>query len=193
MIGKAGSGKDTVGDYICEKYDFVKMALADPLKAAVKEMFVLSDRTVYDRVEREKPIPDFPEWSARKLFQFIGTNLMRKQFDDALWAKLLNKRIRDTHHSRIIVTDVRFPNELDYLYALAPENGYSVSFIKTMRNGCVGHNIGLANHESEQYDLNADYTIDNNTTFEVLYKEVSRIVEEIFSNYRLDIQGGGIV
>jgi len=190
MFGKAGSGKDTVADYICDKYNFVRMALADPLKESIKHMFCLDDYTVYNRKAREEPLPDFPEWSVRKLFQFIGTDLMRKQFDDAFWAKLLNKRIIKSQHPRIIVTDVRFPNEADYLYALSLEQKYSVSCIKVVRDGCVGHDVGIINHESEKYDLPSDYVIENNDTFEVLYDEVDQVMYKIFGDYKLDIQGG---
>lgn len=191
MVGKAGSGKDTVGNYICEHYGFVKMALADPLKASVKEMFCLDDFTVYDRAEREKPLPDFPDWSVRKLFQYIGTDLMRKQFDDALWVKLLNKRIKNSEHSRIIVTDVRFPNEIVKINELAEKDNYHTTFIKVVRPGHVGHNVGIANHESEKYDLPAEYTIMNSATLEVLYDEARLIVSEILRDYEEENVIGG--
>src|SRR5688500_6924803 len=32
VSGQAGSGKDTVANYLCEEYGFVKIALADPIK-----------------------------------------------------------------------------------------------------------------------------------------------------------------
>lgn len=32
VSGQAGSGKDTVANYLCEEYGFVKVALADPIK-----------------------------------------------------------------------------------------------------------------------------------------------------------------
>ena len=183
MIGKAGSGKDTVGDYICKLHGFVKMALADPLKAAVKEMFVLDDFTVYDREAREQPLPDFPEWTARKLFQFIGTDLMRKYFDDALWVKLLNKRIKNTRHSCIMVTDVRFPNELEKIREFGDENGYHVAFIQVIRPGYSGKDVGIANHESEMHDLEGDYIIMNSAGLPELYNATNKIVSEILLDH----------
>ena len=56
IIGKAGSGKDTFGDYVVKKYSFDKLAFADPLKAGVKAIFMLDDHTAYDRVAREQPL-----------------------------------------------------------------------------------------------------------------------------------------
>ena len=188
MIGRAGSGKDTIADYLCEKYEFKRMALADPLKESVKAMFMLNDTQVYNRVKREEPLPEFPDWSVRKLLQFIGTELMRKQFDDAVWAKLIRERIKnEEEHSRIVVTDVRFPNEMEHLSMLNIWNQYDISFIKTVREGCVGHNIGLGNHESEQYDLPADHTIDNNDSIEKLYDKVDDVLMKILANCRLKI------
>lgn len=178
-IGKAGSGKDTTGDYICRKYDFLKMALADPIKSSIKEMFLLDDFTVYDRKEREKPLLDFPEWSCRKLFQFIGTELMRKQFDNDIWIKLLNKRIKSCQHSRIVISDIRFPNEVDLLKSFSKKNKYSVFFIKVNRNGYIGKNVGIKNHESESYDLDGDYIIDNNSNIDDLYKKIDCIMSKI--------------
>jgi len=182
MIGKAGSGKDTVGDYLCEKYGFIKMTLAEPLKSSVKEMFLLDDFTVYDREEREKPLPDFPEWSARKLFQFIGTDLMRKQFDDALWVKLLNKRIMQSEKEKIVVTDIRFPNEIDNIRNLGNKNGYHVDFIKVVRPGYDGKSVGISNHESESYDLMSGYKILNDSSIDYLYESADFILSQIRSN-----------
>ena len=78
VCGKAGAGKDTVGDYLIEKYRFKKIALADPIKRMVKDVFVLNDHTVYDRVAREQPLERWPDWTVRTLLQYIGTELFRE-------------------------------------------------------------------------------------------------------------------
>lgn len=176
MVGKAGSGKDTVADYLVEKHDFVKFALADPLKAGVKSVFMLDDKTVYDRIEREKPLKDFPDWSARKLLQFVGTELFRTHFDSDIWAKLLLKRIRESDKNKIVCSDIRFPNEYNILKDNNEVEFYS---IKTVREGCIGHNIGLKNHASEMHDLDFDCLIKNNRTIEELYNEVDKIIYNI--------------
>jgi len=176
MLGKAGSGKDTVAEYLINKNGFYRLALADPLKSAIKEMFLLDDFTTYDRHQREQPLPDFPDWSPRKLFQFVGTELMRRQFDQCIWSKLLVKRIRGSQCSKIVISDVRFPDEQQYLQKLK-DDGYQIIFIKVKRDGCVGNNVGLSNHESEQYELNSDYEILNNGTLEELYFKVDTIIK----------------
>ena len=176
MIGKAGSGKDTVGDYLVKNYNFKKIALADPIKTLIKTTFMLDDHTVYDRVAREQPLEDFPEWSVRKLLQFIGTELFRNQFDNDIWVKLLLKQIKCQNYDRIVVTDIRFPNESECL-----RNGKEIDFytIKTTRKNCIGKNVGLKNHESEKHNLDADFVLRNNETIESLYKRVDKLMKKI--------------
>lgn len=170
MIGKAGAGKDTVGDFLVNRFNFVKMALADPLKAGVKATFMLDDLTAYDREEREKPLKDFPEWSARKLYQFVGTELYRTHFDNDIWVKLLLKRIRESECNQIVCCDVRFPNEYDLLKKC---NDIDFKVIKVTRDGYDGRNVGLQNHPSEMHDLPFDIEVKNDGNIEYLYYKVA--------------------
>jgi dephospho-CoA kinase len=89
VCGRAGSGKDTIGDYLSKMYGYKKNALADPIKRLVKDIFVLDDYTVYDRIAREEPLKQWEGWTVRKLLQFIGTELFREKIDDAVWVKSL--------------------------------------------------------------------------------------------------------
>lgn len=184
VCGKAGSGKDTIADYLIKTKGFKKIALADPIKRLVKDVFVLDDHTVYDRVAREQPLKNFPNWSVRKLLQFIGTELFREQLDDSIWVKSLWYRIQQDKDNNYVVSDIRFPNELNFFRDNAKSDFVS---IKVIRNGCDG-NVGLEvhplkkfflkligkdhRHASEKYDLNAEITIENNGTFEELYAKV---------------------
>ena len=42
LSGKAGSGKDTVANYLVEKHNFTKLAFAGVLKEGMKILFDLS-------------------------------------------------------------------------------------------------------------------------------------------------------
>ena len=174
MIGKAGSGKDTVGDYLKEKYNFTGLALADTLKRGVQEMFVIPDEVMYDRVKREEPLPDMPDWTVRKLLQFVGTELIRNHIDNAAWTKSLIKRY--PKKGNIVVTDVRFPDEVDGIRELS---GCPVYFIRVTRPGCVGTDVGIKNHASEIHELEGDFEIVNSTTLEDLYEKVDGVMAEI--------------
>lgn len=179
VCGKAGSGKDTVGDYLVKQYNFNRIALADPIKRLVEDVFVLDKHTVYDRIAREQPLDRWPSWTVRKLLQFIGTELFRENIDDAIWVKSLWYRICDDSKNNYVVTDVRFPNELQYFKDNA-KNGQFVS-LKTVRKGCDG-SVGLHGHASEAYDLEAQYVLENNGTLEDLYNRV----DGVMNSYKIE-------
>ena len=53
----------------------------------------------------------------RTLLQLYGTDIARKRFDDQFWIKKMAERINNDNESDIIIiTDVRFPNELDDIH-----------------------------------------------------------------------------
>ena len=177
VTGKAGSGKDTIGDYLVENYGFVKMAMADPLKSGVQNLFHIDDETMYDREKREEPLADFPDWSVRKILQFVGTDLLRNQFDKDIWVKLMLKKLRLSSSQKIVICDIRFPNELNCIRDCEYANGH---FFRVVRNSCdVGDNVGLGNHESETHELDYDHEFSNDGTFEGLYKQIDKVMKEI--------------
>ena len=60
LCGKAGSGKDTVGDFLVRNHHFAKIALADPLKKICKEVFDFSDAQLWGPSEkRNEPDPRY--------------------------------------------------------------------------------------------------------------------------------------
>jgi dephospho-CoA kinase len=176
ICGKAGAGKDTVGDYLIKDYGFKKIALADPIKRLVKDVFVLDDHTVYDRVAREQPLENWNNWSVRKLLQFIGTELFRTHIDDEIWVKSLWYNIQQDKMNNYVVTDVRFPNELQFFRDHAKNNEFVC--LKIIRSGCNGK-VGLAGHASEAYDLVGDFDINNNGSYEELYVEVDEMMKNL--------------
>jgi hypothetical protein len=176
ICGKAGAGKDTIGDYLIENYGFEKIALADPIKRIVKDVFVLDDHTVYDREAREKNLDKWDGWSVRKLLQYVGTELFREKIDPAIWVKSLWYRVQANPEKNYVVTDIRFPNELQF-FKDNSEDGEFTCF-KVIRDGYDG-SVGLSGHESEKYDLDGDYELSNNSTMKDLYEKIDEIMEEI--------------
>ena len=70
--GKAGAGKDTIGDHLSDKYGFEKISLAGPIKRLVQDVFALDHQTVYDRDKREQPLEQWEGRSVRELLQFMA-------------------------------------------------------------------------------------------------------------------------
>lgn len=52
----------------------------------------------------------------RALLQIYGTDIARKRFDDKFWVKKLAERINKSNSDVIMITDVRFPNEVEDIH-----------------------------------------------------------------------------
>jgi hypothetical protein len=56
VMGQARAGKDTTAEYMAEKYEYVRIGLADPMKRFCKEVFDFSDEQLYGD-KRDDPDP----------------------------------------------------------------------------------------------------------------------------------------
>lgn len=128
LVGFAGVGKDTVGQYLTETYGHEPLAFADPLKDCLSNIFgwdreLLSGRTPESRVWREQVDPwwadklGIPHFSPRFAMQNFGTEVMRKNFNDDIWIINTEKRILDAK-GPVVITDGRFPNEIKMIRRL---------------------------------------------------------------------------
>ena len=52
LTGVRGSGKDTLADHLVERYNFKRIAFADPVREKVKFLLQLNSDDEYDRVKR---------------------------------------------------------------------------------------------------------------------------------------------
>ena len=55
ITGKKRSGKDTISDFLVEKYGFVKYGFADPIKDIARIIFGFTENQLF---EKEKDIVD---------------------------------------------------------------------------------------------------------------------------------------
>ena len=128
ILGFKGSGKDTAGEYLVREHGFAVESFANPLKDMVCAVFgwdraLIEGNTTDSRTWRETPDVWWEEklsWSdnpgsylgrftPRVAMQVIGTDVMRQHFDDSIWIKSLEARLRGM--DRVVITDCRFPNE----------------------------------------------------------------------------------
>jgi hypothetical protein len=58
IVGKAGSGKDTVADILVRDHGFCKIALADPMKRACREFFDFTDDQLWGPSEMRNEVDD---------------------------------------------------------------------------------------------------------------------------------------
>jgi hypothetical protein len=172
IVGKAGSGKDTVGEYLVRKYGFIRLGFADKVKEIARDCFL------WDGQKDAK---------GRRLLQVIGTECGRA-YDNDLWLKYMLKAmnmvelkhfgefIDDRKHvrSNIVVTDIRFQNEENFI------RNYGGFVIRVTGRMYKLNDSALAHaSEMEQEKIVADYTIDNSKDIGYLYWNVDSVYNEI--------------
>lgn len=172
VSGLAHCGKDTIADHLVSHHGYTKMALAEPLKEACREIFGFSDAQLYGDL---KEVID-PYWgkTPRQCFQFIGTELFRDKFDKDIWIKSLVRKIRDSlDRQKIVISDIRFENELQRLKDLG-----TVISLRVIRD--IPPDQDFRSHASEQIqDIPYDHLILNNGTLEELYTKIDSLMKMI--------------
>ena len=130
ICGFAGSGKDTIANYLITRHNYEKLSFAGVLKDATAAIFG------WDRAALEGDTPKGREWretedvwwsqrlqmpglTPRRVLQVVGTDLFRERFHDDIWVAAVERRITNMGPSSpIVITDCRFPNEMNMIRRL---------------------------------------------------------------------------
>jgi hypothetical protein len=127
ICGAKRSGKDVLADYLVKKYDYERLAFADPLKLVVKKLFNFDDDQVgigEDEGTDKKDIID-ERWgiTPRAALQFFGTEVMQEKIQELLpnikrnfFANTLKNHIENAEEGKkFVISDLRFIHEYDML------------------------------------------------------------------------------
>jgi hypothetical protein len=112
LSGYMGSGKDTVGAILCQKYGFRRVAFADCLKDEVSHLYDVS-RSDLDTQDGKARLHVPTGNTIRKLL--IDHGQMRRGQDQDYWVKHVVRLVQASRNRRFVVTDWRFPNEFSSL------------------------------------------------------------------------------
>lgn len=94
LVGKAGSGKDSVADHLVEKRGFSKKWFAGKLKEVVCDLFDLSKEQVFDTRKKEEVDPRY-KMSPREILQLFGTDVCRNIYPN-IWIDYLMRDYQKT-------------------------------------------------------------------------------------------------
>lgn len=186
ISGLARVGKDTLGEYLKKNFkdNYFTMAYADALKRKCIQDFDLSREQVYgdlkevpDKRYRKRTDKDEEAyWTPREILQHMGTEAYRA-VDNRFWIKQLFKYIDRNNLKNVIITDGRFPDEID----IVKERGGT--HIRVERHHDIKvHGKNHASETSLNDDIVIDYLVDNNGTFNELEATAKLIIKEIENN-----------
>lgn len=116
LAGVSGAGKDTGGRHLRRRHGFQRIAVADPLKRTVAQLFEVSCRQLWgDR--RNTPDPRFGR-TPRELYQWFGRECA--QVDPEVWIRPFRARVGEvvSRGGRVVCTDLRTRDELQVVRSL---------------------------------------------------------------------------
>jgi hypothetical protein len=176
ITGPARAGKSTIARYLCEDNGFHEVSFAAPIKRMIANGFDLDIKDLESPEVKEATLPWLGR-SPRYLLQTLGTDWARKMVNPDTWLILAARRIERAKAMGapgVVVSDVRFNNEADFILARGGE------IWRVWRQAATA----VRAHESES-GINHSYPVRgilNNAAFHDLYKRIDEL---------LDVHGAG--
>lgn len=184
VSGKARSGKDTFAEMLSKELNkeafppYVMMAFAHELKTRCQAAFDLSYEQLWgdEKEEQDKRYPrpwhDPKEgfWTAREIMQEYGA--FYRSIDSQFWIKNLFRVAEQKEYKNVIITDVRYRNEADYIL----EHGGVVLRVERENKDSVHNESHPSEIELDDYKK-FTFTVVNNWTLEVLEKTAGEVVQ----------------
>ena len=208
--GTIGSGKDTFSKMFIEN-GYHRVSFAESLKDSVSVIFGWDREMLEGNTEESRKVRETVDeyWSSvlgkeitpRWVLQNFGTDVLRKHFHDNIWVFSLQKRIMNTNSDKIIITDCRFPNELQMIRS---NNGVVIEVQRDVPHWydfCFQYNLAMKDpstadphyqlmtptdlfgiHSSEYAWIglnNPDYIVQNDGTKEDLERKALDIIAKL--------------
>jgi len=182
VSGKARSGKNVFAEFLAAEIfrrtgeAYILMAYADELKKMVQMEFDLSwdqlwgdakefeDKRYIKRVDVDEH-GDFVTvyWTAREIMQAYGE--FHRSIDWNFWVKKLFSIVDEKEYKNVIITDVRYPNEVD---PIVERGGYHIRIGRP--NADKVHGSTHASETSLDTPYKVDFGVTNAGTLDDLRK-----------------------
>jgi len=197
LSGFARTGKDTVGDYLVSK-GYTKFALADAVRQAAYNANPIIEVSFSDMSKfglhgqdavgvdtmrmfrgffRLQFLVDTLGWEkakeiedVRETLQKQGTEAGREIHGYDCWLRIAKNKIKDL--DKVVFTDVRFPNEAEFIRGFSDEAKTCVIRLDRPEYGSVNSHSSDAGLCSELYD----YHIDNDGGIRDLHLKVDTVL-----------------
>lgn len=176
IIGFCGpemSGKDTCANYLTEKYDFEHRKFATKMRETICALFGITDDD-YDEfkfsglITLDIPTRDSIQVTGRQFLRLLGTEVGRTLYGKDFWVNLALPP-GSYIGKKIVISDVRFPNEFKRISDLG---GVIVQVVRP------GYEYS-SEHKSDEPPPYIDIKLLNDDTLEDLYIKLDMLLDDL--------------
>lgn len=126
VCGFIGSGKDTFAEYCIKNHNFIRFSFGDAVKDVISNIFGWERRLLQGDSSESRDFRNkvdhfwsselnIPNFTPRIAMQLIATDLLRDKFNSDIWVKIIKRQIIVNKDKNIIISDCRFPNEIEMI------------------------------------------------------------------------------
>lgn len=196
ISGKARSGKDTFAEMLTAELNklsyppYIMMAFAHELKTRCQAAFDLSYEQLWgdekEELDKRYPKPDTDTfWTAREIMQNYGA--FYRSIDDHFWIKNLFKVAEEKEYKNVVITDVRYVNEAEYIQH--KKGGYVIRITRKSKDDV--HNMEHPSEVQLDHYGGFDYYVINDWGFREL-EEAAKDVARFLKHSEIDLKKLGI-
>jgi hypothetical protein len=178
LRGFSHSGKDFVGQILCNEFDYKRFAFADSLKKMVAKDFNCPVEQLHSQ---EGKLQICESDSLKRTYRqiLIDEALRLRNLDAGVFVKHCCNEIiganPEATPDRIVITDWRYPNEIKIIQEFFPR--YNITPVHIIREGQTESPVNdISEHQLD--NRTDDYRLINQMNNSI-YQEVSKLIETI--------------
>jgi len=134
-----------------------------------------------------------PNLTPRLTLQLMGTNVIRNNFHSDIWFLTLENRYRKNQNQHVVISDVRFPNEVDFIknsggILIRVQRGLEPEWFEFAKSANSGNTEAQFIMDTKYAHIHAsetawagtevDFIIDNNGTLEQLDTQIEYFINK---------------
>lgn len=176
VTGNARHGKNSIGDYLVAKHNFIDLAFALTVKKICKIKYLLTDDQLF--TDKKDVIDERWGKTPRDMFKFEGTEIgqyQQQKFMEGIgrnfWIKRLGMELDEKINT--VLTDCRYPHEAEMI---KKKNGFIIRIIRP--------SMEITDSHSSETEMNLikdefiDAVVINDGTIEELHEKIEKIYQQ---------------